>query len=548
MKVASLVLSITVSAAALSKSCVNLQMGRMNLRKLFRWFLLSLLVRFVYAQQPQHLFFRVTFGSNIQQTESGRLLIFLQPGSSAQSIDVDELHPMATYVAAKEISDLRPGTAVEVDMDHVVFPAPLSSLQPGNYQAQAVLDVHHTYNHGGRQPDDLISAVVPLPNWTPGQGSEPAFELNGFAPERPGRPSPLGANELAVAEQSTEQEDFVSPALTKFWGRETHLRAWVVLPPGYGEDTSQRYPTVYWTHGFSGTFKYAKATGLTIYNRMASGKMPAMIWIMLDQSLPTGTHEYADSVNNGPWGTALTAEFIPYLEKKYRMDARPNGRLLQGHSSGGWATLQLQINFPRFFGGTWSTSPDPSDFHDFTGIDLYAPHANLYHRPDGTQYPLVRDHEHVLASIEQFAKLESVLGSYGGQLASFEWVFSPRGADGHPLEMFDRKTGDIDPAVIAYWRDHYDLAHIVATDWASRGPYLKDKIHLMVGTADTFYLDGAAHKLEAVLKSLNAAPHFTYLENRTHFDLYEDNGDNMALFDRIASEMYAVARPSADHR
>jgi hypothetical protein len=112
--------------------------------------------------------------------------------------------------------------------------------------------------------------------------------------------------------------------------------------------------------------------------------------------------------------------------------------------------------------------------------------------------------------------------------------------------MFDRKTGDIDPAVIAYWRDHYDLAHIVATDWASRGPYLKDKIHLMVGTADTFYLDGAAHKLEAVLKSLNAAPHFTYLENRTHFDLYEDNGDNMALFDRIASEMYAVARPSAE--
>ena len=224
MKVARLMLPITV------KSCFSLQLVRMNLRTLFRLFLLPLLVHFVYAQQPQHLFFRVTLGSSIQQTESGRLLIFLQPGSSAQSIDVDDLHPMATYVAAKEISDLSPGAAIEIDMDDVVFPAPLSSLQPGNYQAQAVLDVHHTYNHGGRQRDDLISAVVPLPNWTPGQGSEPAFELNGFAPERPGRPSPLGANELAVAEQSTEQEDFVSPALTKFWGRETHLRAWVVLP------------------------------------------------------------------------------------------------------------------------------------------------------------------------------------------------------------------------------------------------------------------------------------------------------------------------------
>jgi hypothetical protein len=29
--------------------------------------------------------------------------------------------------------------------------------------------------------------------------------------------------------------------------------------------------------------------------------------------------------------------------------------------------------------------------------------------------------------------------------------------------MFDRKTGEIDPAVIAYWRDHYDLAHIVVS-------------------------------------------------------------------------------------
>jgi hypothetical protein len=270
-----------------------------------------------------------------------------------------------------------------------------------------------------------------------------------------------------------------------------------------------------------------------------------MIWVMLDESLPTGTHEFADSVNDGPWGTALTTEFIPYLESKYRMDARPSGRFLQGHSSGGWATLQLQVNYPRIFGGTWSTSPDPSDFHDFTGIDLYAPNANVYHRPDGTPYPLVREHGHVIATFEQFAKLEEVLGSYGGQIASFEWVFSPRGADGKPEKMFDRATGDVNPAVVGYWRDHYDLAHIVATDWAQRGPYLMGKIHLIVGTADTFYLNGAARKFEAVLDSLHADPHFTYRTNRTHFDLYEESGDRMAMFDQIAAEMYAVARPDS---
>lgn len=517
----------------------------MGPRRLLPLPLLLVLAASTFAQQAQHLFFRVTLPPNISQPVSGRLLLFLQSGSGAKSVDMDEFHPTSTYVAAKEIIDLNPGASVEIDMDDVVFPSPISSLPAGDYQAQAVLDTHHTYPYSGRQESDLISTVVPLPHWTPGVGSEPAFELSDSASKPPSRPIPLTAEELAAADKSMELVDSVSRVLTTFSGRETHQRAYVVLPPAYHEDGHKRYPTVYWTHGFSGTASYAKRIGVMLYNRMASGKMPPMIWVMLDESLPTGTHEFADSVNNGPWGTALTTEFLPYLESKYRMDARSAGRFLQGHSSGGWATLQLQVNYPQIFGGTWSTSPDPSDFHDFSGVDLYAPHANLYHRPDGSPYPLIRDHEHVLGTMEQFAKLEKVLGDYGGQLASFDWVFSPRGVDGRPREMFDRKTGDIDPEVAAYWRDHYDLAHIVATNWKTRGPYLKGKIHLTVGTADTFYLDGAAHKFELVLKSLDADPHFIYRENRTHFDLYDDNGDHMALFDRIAAEMYAVARPSA---
>jgi hypothetical protein len=280
-----------------------------------------------------------------------------------------------------------------------------------------------------------------------------------------------------------------------------------------------------------------------IYARMAQGKMPPIIWLMLDESLATGTHEFADSVNNGPWGAALTTEFIPWIESKYRMDAKVSGRFLQGHSSGGWATLQLQVNYPKIFGGTWSTSPDPSDFHNFSQIDLYASHANLYRRPDGSAYPIIRDHEKIMATMEELARQERVLGAYGGQLASFEWVFSPRGADGRPFKMFDRDTGDVDPNVVAYWHDHYDLANIVATDWANRGKDLKGKIHLIVGTADTFYLDGAAHKFEAVLKSLNADPHFTFIDNRTHFDLYKEGDDRLALFDKISAEMYAIARP-----
>ena len=172
--------------------------------------------------------------------------------------------------------------------------------------------------------------------------------------------------------------------------------------------------------------------------------------------------------------------------------------------------------------------------------------ANLYRRPDGTPIPIFRDKGKVVATFEQFAHIEDVLGSYGGQIASFDWVFSPKGNDGAPQPMFDHETGAANPEVVAYWRDHYDLAQIVEAHWAERGDSLKGRIHLFVGTADTFYLDGAAHKFEAILTRLGADPHFTYIPDRTHFDLYLVDKDPRALFDQIAAEMYAVARPGVD--
>jgi hypothetical protein len=340
--------------------------------------------------------------------------------------------------------------------------------------------------------------------------------------------------------------DFVSPALSAFWGRPIHMRGWIGLPPGYRAG-GPAFPVVYWTHGFGGTLASARAMAARAIGRMAIGDWPPMIWVCLDESSPTGTHEFADSVNNGPWGEALTAELIPWLERHYRMDGRPGGRFLTGHSSGGWATLWLQTRYPAIFGGTWSTSPDPSDFHNFTNVDLYAPGANAYREPDGTETPLVRDHDRLIATLRQFARLEEVIGPYGGQFASFDWVFSPKGPDGRPLPMFDRASGAVDPAVAAYWRDHYDIARRIERDWPRLRRDLDGKIHLIVGTADTFYLDGPAQRLKAVLDRLGAHASFTFLPGRTHMDLFRQPGDTMGLMRDISWEMYAVARPGS-HR
>jgi S-formylglutathione hydrolase FrmB len=471
---------------------------------------------------------------------SGRLILFMKHGHGDTAVDEEEFRPGDTWIAAQEVHDLAPGATVKIDANLTAYPEAFTKAAGSDWEIQAVLDVDHTYNYSGRDVHDWESPVVAM-----GSGALPTIVLDRHPEAGPREAATTKLHEIAG---EAELFDFKSEALSRFWGKPTDIRAWVILPPGYDAKAKTKYPTAYWTHGFGGNLQYSLATGMNLRKRMEDKKMPPMIWVMLDESIPQGTHEFADSVNNGPWGTALTTEFIPAIERKYDMDSRPSGRLLNGHSSGGWATLQLQVNYPNVFGGTWSTSPDPSDFHNFTGSDLYAPHANVYHGSDGMPTPIMRADGKVVATFEQFSKIETVLGPYGGQVSSFNWVFSPKSPSGAPEPMFDRVTGDVYPGVVQYWHDHYDLAHLVEQNWAQNGPMLRGRIHLFVGTADTFYLEGSAHLFEARLQKLGAEPHFTYIPGRSHCDLYKVGADRSGLFNQIGAEMYATARPNAHWR
>jgi len=333
----------------------------------------ALALRWHAAQTPP--IFKVELDGAATQPVSGRLLIFATEaraareaarGGKVEAVDADSLHPQHTAVAAREVSRLAPGERVTIDTDGQAFPTGFSSLPPGEYLLQAVLDLDHSYNYTGRGTGDLISPVISmhLPAMTP-----TTLRLVRVQPEPyPWQLSGSSAELQAAAPDArahTQRIDLVSPSLTAFWGRPIHLRGWVLLPPGYDSSGSARFPTAYYTHGYGGNQNDMLAALVGVHLAMRKGEMPPMIWVFLDESGPSGTHEFADSVNNGPWGKALTEELIPSLESRYRMDGTASGRLLTGHSSGGWATLWLQTTYPKLFGGTWSTSPDPVDFHDF---------------------------------------------------------------------------------------------------------------------------------------------------------------------------------------
>jgi hypothetical protein len=110
--------------------------------------------------------------------------------------------------------------------------------------------------------------------------------------------------------------------------------------------------------------------------------------------------------------------------------------------------------------------------------------------------------------------------------------------------MFHRGTGDVNPEVVEAWRS-YDIVAKLRAEWPRMSADLSGKLHVYVGTADTFYLDGAAHKLDEALRDLGDKPSVTFLQGRSHMNVYQVGDDRKGLFNQISREMYAVWQRSA---
>lgn len=331
-----------------------------------------------------------------------------------------------------------------------------------------------------------------------------------------------------------------STLLSDFWGRDMFLEAGVVLPPGH-DPARDRLPVCYNIHGFGGNHTGAWRRAPRLLRAMGQGNYPRLLYVFPNAQFPLGHHEFADSVNNGPWGRAFTTELVPAIEKRFGGAGTPNRRFLTGHSSGGWSSLWLQVTYPDLFGGTWSTAPDSVDFRDFTGIDVYR-FDNAYVDPAGKPIQLMRRGKKWIRTIKEFVEREISRREYGGQFASFDAVFSPRGEDGRPMPLFDRKTGKIDRFVAKSW-EKYDIGLILKRNWKTLGPKLAGKINVYMGTLDTFRLEGATKLMKADLEKLGSDAVILLVEGRSHGSLFNPHDEHWpkGMMERIHREMAARA-------
>ncbi len=336
-------------------------------------------------------------------------------------------------------------------------------------------------------------------------------------PDRPGKfIIPVGNTYPGVVFTESERVRLMtvrSELLSGFYGYDRYIEAAVILPESYYSDTVRYYPVVYVFPGFGSSHLAASVDDFQEKRYGMAGYGEEKIFVFMNQECRYGFHVFADSENNGPRATSFIDEFIPQFESEYRAFSDPEARFLTGQSSGGWAALWLLVNYPEMFGMVWSGSPDPVDFRDFIGHNLYAREASMYYGMNGQLTASMRG-EGAGFSNKDWAMLESAMGD-GGQYQSFEAVFSKKGKDGKPEQMFDRETGLVDKDVINHWK-RYDINRIVSGMAEDLRPVLDNKINIVVSENDDFFLDGAVKLFNNTLDSLGIQHNILLLHDGGH--------------------------------
>ena len=473
----------------------------------------------------------------------GRLLFYVSADTTGTPrLQVNDGAGTA-QVFGVDVTDWQPGTTRAVNAAAFGYPlASLGELKPGRYRVQALLNRYERFTRSdghtvllppdrgeGQQmnakPGNLYSAPITVTIGAKGRIALALSEEIGAVPDPTRSETPY-----------VKHVKIRSALLSKFWGTDTYLAAWVVLPEGFASHPQARYPLVI-NHGhfpagvdgfretppdpnlapdYSARFKLSgynriqQELSYDFYKSWTGPGFPRVLLVQIQHPTPYYDDSYAvNSANNGPYGDAIMQELVPEIERRFRGLGEGWARFTYGGSTGGWEAMAVQMFYPDMFNGAWVACPDPIDFRHYTVVDLYKDKNAYYQEGPFKRVPRPGQRNflgHVSTTLEQTNHRELALGTRsrsGDQYDVWESVFSPVGADGYPKPIWDKRSGVIDTSVAAYWREHFDLSHILQRDWQTLGPKLRGKLRIYVGDMDNYYLNNAVYEVERFLKQAN---------------------------------------------
>jgi hypothetical protein len=490
--------------------------------------------------------FSVTFPKIRGASFDGRLLVLISTDSTREPRFQLNDGPTTQQAFGVTVDGWKAGSATIVDRNAFGYPRKsLSDIPRGEYWVQGLLHMYETFHRSDGHTVKLPMDRGEGQQWNRAPGNLLSTPKKVLIDPRNSATITLVLDQEIPPIEPPKDTKYIkhvkirSERLSTFWGRDMYLGANVLLPWGWEEHPEARYPVAVFHGHFSPTFggfreeppdpnlepDYSDRFRIHGYNRIqqeyahklykdwTSPDFPRFIVLEVQHANPYYDDSYAvNSANLGPYGDAIMYELIPYVEQKFRGIGQGWARFTYGGSTGGWEALAVQVFYPDDFNGAWAACPDPIDFRAFTLVNIYEDENAYFIGAPWKRSPRAgkRDYKNeVTATLEETNRFELVLGEKsrsGQQWDIWEAVYSPVGKDGYPQPIWDKQTGVIDKKVAEYWRENYDLTHIIKRDWATLGSKLRGKIHLYVGEMDNYYLNNAVRLAEGVLRDLTNPP------------------------------------------
>ena len=478
----------------------------------------------------------------------GRLLVMLSndPGEEPRNQVNDTAKTQQMF--GIDVDGWKPGDRQVIDASVLGYPRDsLRDLPVGKFRVQAVLHRYDTFHRKDGRTVKLPMDRGEGQQWNkaPGNLYSTPIEVT-FDPAADTAISiALDKTMAAIPQPRTTRyirhERIQSKLLSEFWGRPMYLGAHVLVPEGFDTHPKARYPLII-NHGhfpddfggfretppdpnlkpdynerfrWKGYNRTLQEEAYRFYKLWTGPSFPRVLIVEIQHANPFYDDSYAvDSANVGPYGAAIQTELIPYLEKKYRGLGTGWSRFVYGGSTGGWEAMAVQTFYPDFYNGAYIACPDPIDFRAYTVIDLYKDANAFYTEGFWKRTPRSSERDalgRTVTTVEQSTRRELVLGTRGrsgDQWDIWQAVYSPVGPDGYPAPIWDKRTGAIDRKVAEYWKQNYDLIDILRRNWErGLGDKLRGKLHIYVGTMDTYFLDGSVHLAEQFLSATNNPPY-----------------------------------------
>jgi|GEM_PF-93749 len=499
---------------------------------------------------------KVSFDSSVVSGPlDGRAYLLVRPGAG-----MDPLSSLSsngqTKLFGKDVSGVLPESTISLSgggdgFDGVYgYPyASLDQLPSGTYTVRAffntyetahrsdgsTVSVHFPCGDGGspwRSPGNLESDMQTV---TIDRSQPTQLALDLTTKLQPSQPVPAGGTcqQGNVPESAhVKHVKLRSAKLSAFWGRDIYVAADVLLPWDYDDpaNADRRYPVVYLEGHYTTSTPYSfKEDGSTAFSAWwQDPASPQMIVVQFRTENPFYDDSYVvNSPNLGPYGDAVNDEMIPKIDADFRTIAEPYARALTGGSTGGWITVANMIFRPDLFGSAWAGYPDSLDFHAHQILDLYDS-ANAYQTPAGDLRPSshlfdpMTGVDTVTLTMADENHFELAVGnrsrSLVGQWDIWNAAFGAQGANCYPLEPWDKVSGAIVPGAVDRWRG-MDMSQVLRDNWDTLGPVLRGKLHVWVGTQDTYYLNGGVTALQNTIQALSGSStyaQFRYGEGAKH--------------------------------